>query len=311
MNLFKRLDIRSYLKNLLAIFSNQVYYGWGLKRSGRFAKWCQQRFGGRVVLQEDGFIRSIGLGVEGAKSMSVVHDDVGIYYDATSASKLENLLNSYDYQADPALIGQAREAIALIVNHNISKYNHAPFIDKHYFKDDGNRVLIIAQTKGDMALKYGMSEHFSTQQMIDDAKKQNPDASVYIKIHPDVLSGKKQSDIAIDVNQPNVFFITEDINPISLLQQFKRVYTKTSQMGFEALLCGCECICYGMPFYAGWGITTDKVSCARRQKKHTIEEVFAAAYIQYTNYYHPTTSIEQTVYETIKIIINHQKITND
>ena len=97
--------------------------------------------------------------------------------------------------------------------------------------------------------------------------------------------------------------IKENINPISLLKHFTKVYTKTSQMGFEALLVGCECICFGMPFYAGWGVTIDKSICSRREKKLTIEEIFAGAYILYTHYYNPYEKKESNIFDTIETIV--------
>jgi len=100
-----------YVENLYQIIGSQNFKGWGRKKTGRFAQWCQQKFGGSLTLYEDGFIRSIGLGVEGAPSFSLVEDDVGIYYDATVPSKLENILNTYDFKADEPLMRTAKEAI--------------------------------------------------------------------------------------------------------------------------------------------------------------------------------------------------------
>ena len=81
--------------------------------------------------------------------------------------------------------------------------------------------------------------------MIKKAVEENPDCKIYLKIHPDVLTGKKSSDIDMKNIDKNISIISEDINPISLLKQFSKVYTKTSGMGFEALLVGCECVCFG------------------------------------------------------------------
>jgi len=220
----------------------------------------------------------VGLGVDGSPSFSFVEDDVGIYYDATAPSKLENILNSYDFFADEKLMDDARRAMKLIVEHNVSKYNNyvqveSAFSAKYIITKDAPRVLVIAQTAGDASLKYGMLDEYTTDNMIDAALEENPHAKIYLKVHPDVLSGKKKSDIDIESAREKCIIIEENVNPISLLKHFSKVYTKTSQMGFEALLVGCECVCFGMPFYAGWGITTDKSTCQRRERKRTVEEV--------------------------------------
>ncbi len=57
-----------------------------------------------------------------------------------------------------------------------------------------------------------------------------------------------------------------------------------------------------MPFYAGWGITKDQQVCIRREKKLSVEEVFAAAYILYPRYIDPYTKELTTLERTLDII---------
>ncbi len=302
--IFLSLKLYTFFDRLLE--KKGTFYGWGRKKSGLKAVALAKKFGTSFVLLEDGFIRSIGLGVDGSPSFSLVEDNVGIYYDATTPSKLENILNTYDFSCDTKLMQQANKAIELILQHNISKYNNALNLPKNLFPKEEKRVLVVAQTAGDASLKYGMLKNFTTDEMIQTAIEQNPDATVYLKIHPDVLSGKKDSDITLENLNKEVVVIEKNYNPIALLKHFDKVYTKTSGMGFEALLVGCEVVCFGMPFYAGWGITTDKVECKRRKKQRTIQEVFAAAYILYTRYYNPYKNRACDIFETIEEIL-HQK----
>ena len=81
-----------------------LFYGWGRKSSGLKAVSLAKKYNTSFILLEDGFIRSIGLGVNGSFSLSLVEDDVGIYYDATAPSKLENILNTYDFNSDKRLM---------------------------------------------------------------------------------------------------------------------------------------------------------------------------------------------------------------
>jgi len=305
----KNFNLSSYFYNIIQIFTTRNFKGWGRKKTGRFALWCHKKFGGKLILQEDGFIRSLGLGVDGSPSFSIIEDDVSIYYDASQPSKLENILNSYDFKSDVWLIQTTKEAIELIKKYNISKYNNAPDISKGFFDNEQkSKVLIVAQTAGDASLEYGRGNVFSTQQMIKDAFKENPNAAIYIKIHPDVLAGKKPSDIKAEDIPKECTIIDANVNPISLLKYFDRVYTKTSGMGFEALLVGCECVCYGMPFYAGWGVTRDKQTCNRRKRSLSVEEVFAAAYILYTRYHNPYTNRPSDIFDTIKTIVKMRSV---
>ena len=301
-----------YINNILNIIVQKKFEGWGRKKTGKFAQWCQNNFGGTCTLYEDGFIRSIGLGVEGSPSYSLVEDNVGIYYDATTPSKLENILNTYDFESDVKLMLQAQEAIALVVSHDISKYNSAPMIDdntsrKYGFFEKEQRVLVVAQTAGDASLAYGMLQPYTTDALIQAALLENPEAQIYVKVHPDVLNGKKSSDMDLESLDVRCIIIDDNINPLTLLKKFDKVYTKTSQMGFEALLVGCECVCFGMPFYAGWGITDDRTICARRQSKRSVEEVFAAAYLLYTRYYNPYEKRDCDLFEVIESIVDFRK----
>jgi capsular polysaccharide export protein len=280
--------------------SEDCFVGWGRKKSGQKSLELAKKYSTKYKLLEDGFIRSLGLGIDDSPSFSIVVDDVGIYYDATTPSKLENILNNDSF--NKKIIDEAQEAMALLIQYNISKYNSGDETFKLSEYDRKNRVLIIAQTAGDMSLKYGLGEQFTTQEMIEKAYHDNSDAEVYLKVHPDVVSGKKVSDINIEALDKRVTIVDKNINPIVLLKQFSTVYTKTSQMGFEALLVGCECVCFGMPFYAGWGVTTDMLTCERRIQNRTVEEIFAAAYILYTKYFNPYTQQPSTLLQTLNDI---------
>jgi len=301
------LSLKYYSKFKMNQYIINTFYGWGRKKSGQKAIKLSKKFNSKFVLLEDGFIRSLGLGVNGSPSFSIVEDDTGIYYDATTPSKLENILNTYDFNSDKKLISDAKKAINLIVENNISKYNYAKDLEVDFFEDDKERVLVIAQTAGDASLKYGMTDNLTTNEIVNIAIIENPNQKIYLKVHPDVLIGKKKSDLDIETVKNRCIIIKENVNPISLLKYFSKVYTKTSQMGFEALLVGCECICFGMPFYAGWGITIDKTTCQRRSRKRNIEEVFAAAYILYTKYYNPYRKRDSDILDTIQEIILQKK----
>ncbi|HEC1745976.1 TPA: capsular polysaccharide biosynthesis protein [Campylobacter lari] len=308
----KRLkeNVKKFYKTALyCIYKNitkeDIFVGWGRKKSGLKAIELA-KYNARFLLLEDGFLRSLNLGVENSPSFSIVKDDVGIYYDATAPSKLENILNIYEFNSKE--LEQAKTAIELIKKEKLSKYNNNFCVPKELFSANEERVLIITQVANDASLKFGLADSFSTQDIINDAIKENSNAKIYIKIHPDVLSGKKQSDFDVQDLPSKCVVIKENYNPIELLSHFKKVYTKTSGMGFEALMLGCECVCYGMPFYAGWGLTQDKQVCKRRLKKRTLEEVFYATYILYSEYFNPYLNQKSDIFDTIHTLAKYKKI---
>ncbi len=286
---------------------NTLVVGWGTKPNTNPAKKYALTHNLPYVTLEDGFVRSIGLGVQNSLPFSIINDASGIYYDATRPSELELILQENKFHEDQ--IDQSKEVISLIKKNCISKYNASPYVEEHLFPDiNVKRVLVIAQTAGDMSLKYGFGDHFSTDEIIQTTLKENPDAEIYFKVHPDVIAGKKKSDINIKDASEKCIIISDDVNPISLLKKFDKVYTKTSQMGFEALLLGKKVVCFGMPFYAGWGLTDDRIECPRRTRKLSVEEVFAGAYILYSNYFNPCTGKESDIIDTIHTLKKYRDI---
>lgn len=297
--------VQPFVKRIERVLSAKVVFiGWGRRKYGEMARKTAKFFGIPYLCIEDGFIRSMEIG-KSSHIFSIIVDETGIYYDATQKSGLENLISTYDFEADIQLMQKAHLIRGMIIEHNITKYNHAADVDPEIFANENRKkVLIIAQTYGDMSLKYGMGDFFSTSEMIRAAYEENPDAALYVKLHPDVLHGIKKSDIDLRLlDSYSCTVIHQDVNAISLLKMIDKVYTKTSQMGFEALLLEKEVVCFGMPFYAGWGLTTDRIDSYRRTRRITVEELLAAAYILYPMYYNPYIQEDSDILDIIKTII--------
>lgn len=295
-------ELISYSRLTKTIRADNVI-GWGLRPSaGKARAYAEQHYLPYIAL-EDGFLRSLGLGVMGYPPFSVVYDDVGIYYDTTRSSRLEQLILSSHFSATD--LQQAEQAVRLIVRHQLSKYNHNPDYVSNGPKTS-EIVLVIDQTFGDMAVKYGRANESDFQQMLDAAIGENPDAQIWVKTHPDVISGKKKgylTDLHCYGNRIRLF--AEDVNPISLLNRIDKVYCVTSQMGFEALLLGKPVITFGIPWFAGWGITDDRhpdidiLKLEQRRKNRSFIQLFAAAYLQYSRYINPYTGKVGTIFDVI------------
>ena len=61
----------------------------------------------------------------------------------------------------------------------------------------------------------------------------------------------------------------------------------TSLSGFEALMHGKNVFCYGMPFYAGWGLTQDEHTLSRRHRQLSLDDLVLQTLIAYPTYIHP------------------------
>ena len=287
---------------------NDIYVvGWGHKETANIARRYAAQHNLPYIALEDGFLRSLDLGCKRAQPLSLVVDRTGIYYDATEPSDLENLLNSSGWET-PALLDSARRAMEDINRYHLSKYNHAPDAPSDLWRNtSAPHVLVLDQTVGDASVSLGMASEASFKSMLDEALSLYPRDSIRVKTHPDVIAGKKRGFLADYAKSLGVQVISLDCSPISLLAQADVAYTVTSQMGFETLMLGKEVHCFGMPFYAGWGLTIDKQTCSRRTRKRSLEEIFAAAYMLYARYVNPIREERCDIYDTISLLAEQRR----
>ncbi|MBF0527846.1 MAG: capsular polysaccharide biosynthesis protein [Deltaproteobacteria bacterium] len=264
--------------------SCQSWIGWGRKPSGRRAERLSARLGMTCWLLEDGFIRSLELG-RAEPPLSIVLDDLGIYYDAANPSRLEVLIAGA-YSAEKT--ARAQSLITAWQTGRVSKYNHArEFVGdlpKHF-------VLAVDQTRGDASIRYGFADEGSFTRMLEAALDEHSDCSVVLKIHPDVSAGRKQGHFKrlTSGQADRVRVLGRDVHPVGLLERAEAVYCVTSQMGFEGLLWGKPVRTFGMPFYAGWGLTQDELPRPDRRKRVPLENLVHAALVDYPRYIDPET----------------------
>ena len=262
--------------------------GWGMKPTAAAGRRLAEKRGIPYVALEDGFLRSVGLGESGATSLSLIVDDLGVYYDATRPSRLEHLIRTAPDWCDAGLTVRARGLIDRIVASGVSKTNMGGSLD-HSLLKPGHRILIVDQTLGDASIGYGMASTQSFRDMIGTARAEAPDgAQVIVKRHPAVAAGRKRGCIP-EKDLEGLTLIDSDVRPADLLAAVDEVWCVTSALGFEALLRGLPVRCFGAPFYSGWGLTKDELMTGRRGKTRTLEQVSAAALIRYTRYVDPVT----------------------
>ncbi|WP_250484046.1 capsular polysaccharide biosynthesis protein [Caballeronia sp. GaOx3] len=284
--------------------------GWGAKPSAERARRLARAQGLPYLALEDGFLRSLGLGVNGAPPLSIVEDDLGIYYDARGPSRLERLIAECGDDAD--LLQEARRGIDAIVRHRLSKYNDAPVLHLPPVQI-ASRVLVVDQTAGDVSVSLGGADAGTFARMLAAARAEHPDAEIWVKTHPDVSSGRKRGYFGGVTEEGRVRVLAKACCPLTLIEQFDHVYVVTSQLGFEALMLGKRVTCFGVPWYAGWGLTDDRHSGIddvrrRRAVPRTVEQLFAAAYLRYARYLHPASGRPGTLFDVIEWLARNREI---
>lgn len=241
--------------------------------------------GAQITRTEDGFVRSRGLGAALVPPLSLVTDDLGIYYDPARPSRLETLITQRATMRDDQHI-RASRLIRALKQAGVSKYNigTAP-----QTLPDGHKILVVGQVGDDASIRLGTSDVTSNQALLDAVRAANPDATLLFKPHPDVEAGLRDGALT-DPSKADL--VIEGTDPAALLGEVDEVHTMTSLMGFEALLRGVPVTTYGAPFYAGWGLTTDRSDVPpRRRALPTLEGLVHATLIDYPRYFDPKTGL--------------------
>lgn len=258
---------------------------WASREPEDLAERCAAQ-GAPLVRMEDGFLRSVGLGANLEAPASLVLDHHGIYYDPSRASDLEILLETADFDAD--LLAEAAELRALINAARISKYNvGSTDVDAYFSKaGDRRRVLAPGQVVNDASVVRGGGAVRDNLALLKAVRESRPDAFIVYKTHPDVEAGLRPGRIEPQEALRYADVIADKASVAHLLDKVHEVHTLTSLCGFEALLKGIEVSTYGLPFYAGWGLTKDKERCARRRRRLQLDELVAGVLVLYPRYVH-------------------------
>ncbi len=240
-----------------------------------------------ATLVEDGFLRSRGLGADLVAPLSLVLDDVGIYYDASRPSRLENLLNAAA-DLDDGARARAEALVTRITDARLSKYNLAT--DPLPELPRGRRILVPGQVADDASIRLGTSDVIDNAGLLAAVRKANPAAKIIYKPHPDVIAGLRDGAVPDAADHADV--VLGNANPIAVIDAVDEVWTMTSLTGFEALLRGKRVTCLGTPFYAGWGLTDDRaMPVSRRIARLDLVALVHATLIAYPRYRDPVTGL--------------------
>ncbi|MEL6607841.1 MAG: capsular polysaccharide biosynthesis protein [Pseudomonadota bacterium] len=243
----------------------------------------------RVTRVEDGFLRSRGLGAELTPPLSLVTDDLGIYYDPTRESRLERLIAASTALPNGCL-NRAANLRARLVRARVGKYNLGGAIPD--LPVGPHTILVPGQVEDDASIRLGTDRVSTNLALLKAARTANPEARIVYKPHPDVEAGLRPGQIDPSDMDGLADVVAHAADPIALLDRVDAVWTMTSLLGFEALLRGVAVTCLGTPFYAGWGLTTDLGRVpARRQARPTLDGLVHAALIDYPRYHDPLTNL--------------------
>ncbi|MEM7732606.1 MAG: capsular polysaccharide biosynthesis protein [Pseudomonadota bacterium] len=299
MRLWKRGPLRAFFGR-----HGQMRFLEGATSSERPAMvWASQQENAPkdAVRVEDGFLRSRGLGADLIPPLSLVCDDLGIYYDPGRASRLEQWIIARE-TLRPDQQMRAERLIADLRAAGLSKYNlgqDAPGLP------EGHRILVPGQVEDDASIVLGAGAVATNLALLERARAENPEAVILYKPHPDVEAGLRMGAVHEDALDTLADQVLTHADPAALLNEVQEVWTMTSLLGFEALLRDVPVTTTGAPFYAGWGLTRDLGRVpARRSAMPSIEGLVHATLIDYPRYYDPVTKMPCSVETVVKRLSN-------
>jgi len=237
---------------------------------------------------EDGFLRSTGLGAECRPPMSIQIDRTGgVHFDPAHPNALENILA--DHAFDAALLARAADLRATIVAGRIGKYGVDSGGALPPLPADRRIVLAIGQVEDDLSVVRGPSGIAGLRGFLARVRAVEPDAFIVYRPHPDVVAGLRKGDrdggAAVDQ-------VATGGSLLALVERADAVHVLSSLTGFEALLRGKLVTVHGMPFYSGWGLTTDLApQPPKRGRAVSLDALVAAALILAPRYRDPVTEL--------------------
>ncbi|MFT5364631.1 MAG: capsular polysaccharide export protein [Dinoroseobacter sp.] len=281
------------LRRILALAGYDLRFGWpragdgiavwGHRPTAKRGEALAARTDAPLIRIEDAFLRSIHPGRAGEPPIGLILDKRGIYYDARQPSDLEVLLTEHPLdQTD--LLNRARAGIHALRTEHISKYNA---FDPTAALPDPGYVLVIDQARDDASIRLGGANALHFAEMLTEAQLEHPNARIVIKGHPETRAGFRKGYFGPEDAQGRISYLSDPVSPWGLLEGAVAVYVVTSQLGFEAVLTGHRPQVFGQPFYAGWGLTEDRIDVPRRARVLTKVQLFAGAMLLYPTWYDP------------------------
>lgn len=247
---------------------------------------------------EDGFVRSVGLGADLVRPLSWVLDARGIHYDPAQPSDLEHLLQHAEFT--PSLLDRAKRVRERLVRERLGKYNlgGAPWLRPAAAA--GRRVVLVpGQVETDAAFIAQPGRVRSNLALLQAVRAAEPEAWVLYKPHPDVVAGLRRAGAGEANASRWCNEVLTEVHTGQLLEGVDAVHVLSTLTGFEALLRGREVVCHGLPFYAGWGLTTDRQDCPRRTRRLSLDALVAGALVCYPHYVSARTGLPCEVEQVV------------
>ena len=185
---------------------------------------------------EDAFLRSLfPARVKKDPPLGLLLDTRGVHFDPSRPNDLECLLAEHPLDDENQIL-QAKNAIERIKNAHLSKYFAT---DLTFSAPPSGYILVVDQLRDDASVKASKGEKYLFREMLSAALKNHPDQPIVIKTHPEKILGARAGYYGEEhCTEARISLYDNPCSPWEILSGAKAVHTLSSQLGFEAILCG-------------------------------------------------------------------------
>jgi len=288
----------------LAIGAADGVVGWGDGPLARLARLYAQVLRLPFWTVEGGFLQSTG--PNAASPISIVADDLGIHFSARQPSRLEALLQNAPRETD---IRRARDLRLWLVRERLSPDSQLLEEAIPLRRSGRRRILLVDETMGNRTVESAGADATTFARMWTAALAEK-NADIIVKCHPEVVARRARGFLQPLARTADVQLVDRPVSTHTLLDMVDEVWTVSSQFGLEALLREIPVVTFGMPAYAGWGLTVDRAEGAvattarfRRGRRVSIDEFAAAALVQYSRYVDPVSRSPITAEQAVERLL--------
>ena len=143
---------------------------------------------------EDGFIRSVGRGLDHIPPWSLCLDRQGAYFDASRPSDLEDMLNRFKPEdMTKEQRSSARRLMAALIDLKIDKYNLAAInFSQCQIAISAGAILVLGQVEDDKSIICNSNAVSTNAELLQKAIDENPESQIFFKQHPDCVGTRKR-----------------------------------------------------------------------------------------------------------------------
>ncbi len=277
--------------------------GWGLKGKGSDKA---KRLGVPYLALEDSFLARLGAGEGPYGLLGISIDTKGVYYDASRPTLIEDLI-AMSVTDTPH--HDAEHLLSFLRATRLSKFNTLDPDVLHRTSDEGAsyQAIVVDQIANDLSIKGGLCDASTFEAMLDEAIGTFGASAIAVKLHPyDGVDGRRGHLRALAAAR-GVTALASTANWLACAERAERVFVATSNAGLEALIAGTPVTCFGAPFFAGWGLTDDRVKIARRTAQPQLAQLIYASYDQYGMSWLPSLRRPGTAMELSRFLAANQR----